>query len=306
MKTQLSISLGLSILFSGCHLSFGDAPHAPSSRFLPLEAISESIFDQPHDLVLSPDGKYLLVADLGNNEIKVLDAESLILKEQFGKADLDSPHDLIFTQKGLLLVADSGNNRIAIYTMSGTRGTLSGTLQADLDSPEGVSEGADGRIYVTSTKDHRLVAFKDGGKVAEKGKDGDSREKLNRPHDVLVDADGRIWIADAGNNRILEMNSDFSLVQILGGPGYSFNEPKYLALNKEGWLFVADEFNHQIRVLDNNRRPRFGISGGVNLKNQEFALKQPEGVVVSELNLWVSDTRNNRILRLKLPTPEKR
>ena len=34
---------------------------------------SDTSFSRPHDLVLSPDGKFLYVADVGKDAVKVLD-----------------------------------------------------------------------------------------------------------------------------------------------------------------------------------------------------------------------------------------
>ncbi|MDH4246294.1 MAG: NHL repeat-containing protein [Deltaproteobacteria bacterium] len=280
--------------------ALGQSPKPARNLFLPMLAMSEAIFDQPHDLVLSPDGKRILVADLGHNEIKILDAETLTLLGQFGKEVLDSPHDVAFTRKGLLLVADSGNDRIAIFSLEGLQGTLTGTLQANLDSPEGVSEAPDGRIYVTSTKSNRIVVFHEGKIAAETGQDKDLKEHFNNPHDIHTDHEGRIWVADSGQNRIVELGTDLAVLRILGGPGYSFNAPKYLARDAEGWVYIADEFNNQIRVLDASLRPRARIAGGVNVQNKEFPLEQPEGVTVQGQSLWISDTKHNRILRLKL------
>ena len=54
----------------------------------PLKAVFEQEsnvpLSNPHDLKLSPDGRYLLVSDVGNNRIAILDPDSLVLLGQFG------------------------------------------------------------------------------------------------------------------------------------------------------------------------------------------------------------------------------
>jgi len=78
-------------------------------------ASSQSDFAHPHDLVLDPSGKYLLVSDMQNNVIRVLDPQSLKTISKIGEGELAAPHDVSFDSLGRLLVADSGNNRIVIY-----------------------------------------------------------------------------------------------------------------------------------------------------------------------------------------------
>ena len=71
-------------------------------------------FSQPHDVVLSPNGAFLYVADVGTDSIKVLDPSTLITLGAFGADRLSGPHDVAFDQRGRLLVADTHNHRIAV------------------------------------------------------------------------------------------------------------------------------------------------------------------------------------------------
>ena len=41
-------------------------------------------FSRPHDVVLSPDGAFLYVADVGTDSIKVLDPSTLVTLGTFG------------------------------------------------------------------------------------------------------------------------------------------------------------------------------------------------------------------------------
>ena len=62
----------------GLVLSLAMSAAAPSVRapqhvFEPV-AVSESMLSMPHNLILSADGRHLLVADLGNPVVRVVDA----------------------------------------------------------------------------------------------------------------------------------------------------------------------------------------------------------------------------------------
>ncbi len=281
---------------------------APAAAFAQVsatfEAASDKSFDRPHDLVLSADKKRLYVADLGNDAVKVLDPETLATLGSIGKDDLDSPHDVAFDAAGRLMVADTGNDRIAIYAVAGVTGTLVEEIKG-LSGPEGVAEGAPGRIYLTNvgTHDVRLVQ---GGKTRGKiGGYGSATEQYVRPHDIDVGPDGRVYVSDPGNNRIQVLDAELTLLGVIGGSDYDFHEPKYFAVDEAGWLFVGDEYNHQIKILDGDRRVVAVIGTGERGEGPN-RFNQPEGVEVWENRLWIADTQNGRIVRYRLEGLPKR
>ena len=116
-----------------------------------IVAESDRDFSRPHDVVLSPDGAFLYVADVGSDSIKVLDATTLVTLGAFGADRLSGPHDMAFDRQGRLLVADTHNHRIAIYDVDGASGLFVGEVSGALRKPEGVDVAADGTIYVTSS-----------------------------------------------------------------------------------------------------------------------------------------------------------
>ena len=92
---------------------------APALRPVLLQ-ISERVFSRPHDLVLSPDGKFLYVADVGNNVVQVLDPASLKILGKIGGGDLIRPHDVAFDKRGRLLVAPrEGDGRVVPASLEG-------------------------------------------------------------------------------------------------------------------------------------------------------------------------------------------
>ena len=93
-----------------------------------FQSASSTPLDNPHDLKLSPDGKYLLVADVGNNRVVLLDPETLSLVSSFGADHQSGTHDVDFDAQGQAYVADTHNNRVTIYRMQDTRSTLTGEL----------------------------------------------------------------------------------------------------------------------------------------------------------------------------------
>ena len=264
-----------------------------------LVAVSDSSFSRPHDLTLSPDRRLLYVADVGNDTIKVLHPDTLATLGVIGRGELRGPHDVAFDAKGRLLVADTQNDRIAIYALSGLEGVLVGVYAKELASPEGVAVGPKGTVYVSNARSHDLLAIRNGVIIARVGGRGSGHNQYRRPHDVGVDAQGRVYAVDPGNDRIQVLTPKLEFIAALGGAPYDFDEPKYLAFDHRGWLYVADEDNNQIKIFDENRKPLAVIGSGRRGKGAD-RLNKPEGVEAVGDRVWVSDTYNHRILLYRL------
>jgi DNA-binding beta-propeller fold protein YncE len=92
---------------------------------------SEASFNLPHDLALSPDGRYLYVADNGNDRIAVLDPNTLkvigadykllgtIGSGKPGKdpGQLNTPEGVAVFGKDVW-ISDTYNNRIVRYQIT--------------------------------------------------------------------------------------------------------------------------------------------------------------------------------------------
>jgi len=263
---------------------------------------SERTFSRPHDVAIAPTGLYLLVADLGNDAVKILDPGRLKVLGAFGKGELSSPHDVSFGKDERLYVADTGNDRIMVYTFKGVYRDGSAnvehieTYSQGIVTPEGVAEGSNGRVYVANTGAGSIVALEAGRVVITVDAAGGTA--LARPHDIHVGPNDRVYLADSGNHRVLVFDRDLNLLNELNKADHAFNEPKYVATDEDGTLFLADEYNHQIKIFDTEFR-RVGTIGSGNQGDGPAGLNGPEGVDVAGRYLWVSDTHNHRIMLFK-------
>jgi len=288
------------IIFSALWLIFPARSDAAEMWRPVLVQASKTVFSRPHDVVLSPDKRFLVVADNGNDDVKVLDAKSLRVLGVIGRGELSAPHDVAFDRQGRLLVADTGNDRIALYAFKGPSGSkLMTSWGAEMGSPEGVAAAPDGRVFVTNAGLDTVLALDDGRVVHRAGGSGSGPNLYRRPHDIHVATDGRVIVADPGNNRLQILDRNLNFVREISGPPYNFNEPKYLSVDKAGTLFLADEYNDRLIILGPGNHP-VGIYGGVR-GSAPGQLNHPEGVEVSGPHIWLADTYNDRILLLKRP-----
>jgi len=91
---------------------------ASSARHAGRRAARQSLA-LPHDAALSPDGRLLYVTDMANSRIVVLQAMTLKTLGMFGAGETSYAHNAKCDASGRLLVADAGNDRIAIQKVDG-------------------------------------------------------------------------------------------------------------------------------------------------------------------------------------------
>jgi len=281
-----------------CALWFCAVPQAHAQPALQATLLAEFGYylSQPHDGAFSPDGRRLYVTDMAYSLMRVLDAESLRLIDTFGRGELSRPHDAAFDRQGRLLVADTGNDRIAIYAVDGAQPKLVGEWKG-LVGPEGVAVAPDGRVYATNTGAGSVSILRDGRLERTVGATGSGAGQFRRPHDVEVGRDGTVYVVDSGNHRVqvfdAEMNHRASSAADLG-----LNEPKYLALDGER-IWLADENNHRIVLLDHDLKA-IGILGSGRRGRTPTEFNKPEAVLARSPFVWVIDTYNDRIVRLRI------
>ena len=251
---------------------------------------------EPHDAAFSPDGKYIFLTDMRNSRMVVLEAMTLKLAGSFGDKELSYPHDAEFDKAGRLLVADTGNNRIAIYEVNGAQAKLVGELKG-LAGPEGVAVAPDGRVIVTNTRNANLSVFRDGKLERTVGGYGSRDGEFANPHDVEAAADGSIWVVDSGNDRVQVFDAGFKHRASIG-PAMKMNSPKYVAFDADR-VWVADEYNHRILMLDRQGK-LLGVLGTGKRGRSATEFYKPEAVLARAPHVWVIDTYNSRVVLLRV------
>lgn len=86
-----------------------------------------------------------------------------------------------------------------------------------------------------------------------KGKDI-GLDDFKKPQDLFA-VNNRIYIADTGNNRIIIVDSDWKLVNVITeftnrGEMDSFSQPYGIHVTRDGKIYVADRGNSRIVIID--------------------------------------------------------
>lgn len=127
----------------------------------------------------------------------------------YGGGSLLDPLGISVDRKGNVYVADSQNDRVAIYDLFGS--FLKSLGETTLRKPGGVTVGEDGLIYVANTEKNNVAIFDpEGNLVLEYGTWGSGMGNFSKPTDLKLGRDNKLvvsganllFVVDSGNNRI--------------------------------------------------------------------------------------------------------
>jgi len=109
---------------------------------------------------------------------------------------LSSPQQVSLDGEGNVYVADSGNNRIAIYNAVTT--TVS-YLTGGYSGPQGVIVDGFGNVYIADTGNNRVLQIQPGGTPTV------VTSSVSSPTQLALDGSGNLYVVDTGNSRVVEL-----------------------------------------------------------------------------------------------------
>ena len=248
--------------------------------------VSEASFKDMHNVAIGPDDS-LYISDHANHAIRRVDNRGNVLTYAGGKAGFAGDGKTvehakfhmaisvsISPDKKRLLVADIKNHRIRQITLSSGRvETVAGNGKRDVP--------VDGTSAATSP--------------------------LVDPRAAAYDETGNLYIVERGGNALRVVDTTGKVRTVAGsgkkgnadgfGKDATFNGPKHLAIDSAGTVYIADDNNHLVRCFN----PKTGVVTTV-LGAGEFKLNRPHGVQVHNGWLYIADSWNHRVVRLKLAT----
>lgn len=188
--------------------------------------------------------------------------------------------------RGRLYIADLANYRVRMIELkTGVLSTCAGSgvqdydgdgqpaKQAGLTGPSGLALDADGNLYIADTFCGRVrrvdlatgvigTVAGDGTEYRYQGVPNEFSTGLSRPAAIALAADGTLYITDSDNHLIRKWNPRSKIITAVAGNGRaqfagdggpaaaaSLNYPFGVALDSAGNLYIADTFNHRIRMI---------------------------------------------------------
>jgi len=255
---------------------------------------------------ISEDGKIYVAATNGkilvfNSDFSFL--ETLPISDTY---KISGPKGIAITREGNIVVSDTGNNRIIVFTPEGqhikTFGSK-GTENSQFNTPMGVAVGPDGSIYVIDNQNHRIQKFDSlYTHVQTLGgiKPGKGATDFYLPTGIAVSKEtGKIFVADSGNVRVTVFGGGLNYITSLDGVPYSsYNvvfAPEYFVFDKHGNMFIVEELNNRVVKLNRAKVYEGQVGTGMpGFGDNEFF--NPRGAGIGpDGKIYVADTGNHRI-----------
>ena len=232
-------------------------------------------------------------------------------------------------QHSVYFVDDEGQMSVVAGTgEAGYSGDGGPATRAQLSRPGDIRTDRFGGVYISDVRNHSvryvdaegIISTVVGTGVAGLSSDGINAHEasLNSPWGIALDRAGRLVISDSENNRVRRVRADGSLETLAGNGvrGYSgdggparrasLDSPQALFVDDRNRVFIVDEHNHAVRMVDENGIISTVIGNGAPGRARpgtlasDAALNDPESILInSEGELIIADGNNFRVLKVE-------
>lgn len=210
---------------------------------------------RPNAVTTDKKGR-LYVTDGGTAKVIVYSASGRKIftfgKQGTGKSEFGFPNGIIVTDDGNLMISDSTNNDIKLFSPKG-RYIKTILPPSKKTRPGYLFRGQDGFVYVSDLQNHRILVLDERGKKVRII--SDPKSPLKYPQAAALDKLGRLWVADGGNYEIKIFNKKGQVIKrIQGGgkPETAFSLVRGIGFDRWGRAYISDTLSHHIRVFDIN------------------------------------------------------
>ncbi|HTI71084.1 MAG TPA: choice-of-anchor D domain-containing protein [Candidatus Limnocylindria bacterium] len=249
------------------------------------------------------------------------------------------PAGLAIDEHGDLLVADTFNHAIRKVTPDGVVTTFAGkpgspgsgegaSNLARFNDPSALTIDSAGNVYVADSGNNTIRLISANGMVSTlAGKAGQvgtsdgfrSAARFNFPSGITLLGD-QLWVADTQNHAIRTVTLQGQVSTIAGqagtpgaldgiGRAATFRNPHGIAVDSQGYLFLADDKNHVVRSLSESGvvNTVAGVAGSKGTNDGPSLgakFSGPTGLTTdSSDTLFIADTANHVIRKAALAHP---
>jgi sugar lactone lactonase YvrE len=215
-----------------------------------------------------------------------------------------------------------------VSTFASAAGTVINSIDAtgsaaQFSAPRGIAVDSAGTLYVADSSNHTIRKITAAGVVttlagtagSSGNKDGTGTAALfNEPFAVVVDGTGNLFVADTNNNAIRKVTAAGVVTTLAGGKGSGtsdgtgsaakLHEPRGIAIDSAGTLYVADYENHMVRKVTQagvvtTLAGGPDISGYVDAQGTAARFMALQGIAVDSAgNVYVTEEGNKDVRKI--------
>lgn len=277
-------------------------------------------FNSPTGLSVDRSG-VLFVADSYNHRVQRITPSggvAIVGGRGGGRGQFLSPQGIATDRERAFYIVEQGNHRVQKFSSQGVLQLIFGRVgsgHGEMQGPMGIAVSpATGDIFVADTGNHRVQRFsREGHFLGLIGAPGGLYAPLVSPQAVAVDAGDNLFVADTSARRVVQYDPQGRPVP--PREPLALAQPRALAVDPGGLLYLADSLPPASMETEEAGRVQCielasgRLRGEVRYSERARVLARPSGLAVSPLveqgeaaglgfgDLYVSDTRNHRILR---------
>lgn len=209
----------------------------------------------------------IYIADTGNHQVLVFDAEGLPRFQIRADQGLKAPLDVAVDRDNQIYASQMGKNGLQLFDFRG------GHL-ADLRSPDSapfkpgrLCLDDSGNLYAADRQSARILVYgADGAFRFQFGGKGEGQGKFRLISGVAVDSAGRIYVTDSRKNPVQVFDKTGKFLLSLGHRGLHDSDFSFaggISIDRKDRIWIVDTFKHHVKVLkaDGSFLFQFGAFG---------------------------------------------
>ena len=219
-----------------------------------IRSIGDGLFTRPHGLRIDANGNIWTV-DVASHLVLKLNREGRVLlvlgrKDYAGEEDwaFNRPTDVAVGPSGDVFVTDGyGNSRVVKFDKNGrfikTWGKK-GSGPGEFNLPHAIVIDSKGLVYVADRENKRIQVFNANGEFIKEW------TNVGSPWGLYITPDPAIYIADGDNNRVLKLDLNGNILDILGEPGKAPGEFAWahgIAVGPNGEIYVSEILSWRVQ-----------------------------------------------------------
>ncbi|MBY0503299.1 MAG: peptidyl-alpha-hydroxyglycine alpha-amidating lyase family protein [Bryobacteraceae bacterium] len=216
-----------------------------------LKGWGDGMFKVAHGLKADRAGN-IWTTDNGNHVLRQFSSDGVLLKTlgEVGIAGPDekhfrSPDDLVFSSKGDIYVADSGNGRIVHLDPTGKylgQWGKKGKGEGEFATAHGLAIDRQNRVYVADRGNNRVQVFDSAGKFLAVW------NGFGNPFGLLV-LGKQLLVSEGDVNKIFHFGLASGKIEEQWGDSQMLQLPHLMSVDRRGNLYVAEVNGKRVQIF---------------------------------------------------------
>ncbi|CAF0803637.1 unnamed protein product [Adineta steineri] len=192
------------------------------------------------------------------------------------------------------------------FAITVAKGNEDGQKSNQISDPQGIFFDNDKSLYIVDYSNDHIVRWKlnsNTGQIIEADRNGNENNQLNLPRDIIFEKENNSFIiSDFENKQVIRyFDQNQTNQQIIISNIYCFG----LAIDKNGYIYVSDWMNHEVRRWKQGDENGELVAGGHGKGNRLNQLNYPTNLCIDEdYSLYISDGHNHRVMKWKKDAKE--